>query len=101
MVLNREEAITGWRALMGPVNPDEAKEQDPNSLRAKFGQSILDNALHGCSAPPQVDKEIALVFGEVEFDDDCNVKGEGGQPTGDGTGDEGTTPTAGGEEDQT
>ena len=30
MVLTKHEAITGWRALMGPVDPLEAKEQDPN-----------------------------------------------------------------------
>ena len=28
MVLTRAEAIQGWRAMMGPVDPEEAKEQD-------------------------------------------------------------------------
>ena len=28
MVLSKAEAIQGWRAMMGPTDPDEAKEQD-------------------------------------------------------------------------
>ena len=31
MVLSREDAVSGWRALMGPTNPEEAKQQNPNS----------------------------------------------------------------------
>ena len=31
MVLSREDAVSGWRALMGPPDPEEAKQQNPNS----------------------------------------------------------------------
>lgn len=31
MVLSREDAVSGWRALMGPPDPDEAKKENPNS----------------------------------------------------------------------
>lgn len=30
MVLSREDAVVGWRALMGSTNPEEAAQQDPN-----------------------------------------------------------------------
>ena len=30
MVLSREDAVTGWRALMGTTDPEEAAQQDPN-----------------------------------------------------------------------
>lgn len=30
MVLSREDAVTGWRALMGATDPEEAAQEDPN-----------------------------------------------------------------------
>jgi len=29
MVLSRPDAVSGWRALMGPTDPEEAKQQQP------------------------------------------------------------------------
>ena len=31
LLLEREDAVSGWRALMGPTDPDEAREKAPDS----------------------------------------------------------------------
>ena len=79
MVLTREDAVAGWRAMMGPPDPEAAKDQNPNTIRALFGQSILDNAVHGSSDPEHASVEIKHLFGEVEFNPDGSVKGSEGE----------------------
>lgn len=36
-----------WRGLIGPPDVEQAKEESPASLRAKFGSSMVMNAVHG------------------------------------------------------
>lgn len=36
MVLSRPDAVTGWRALMGPTDPEKAKDEEPD----RFGHFI-------------------------------------------------------------
>ena len=31
MVLSREDAVDGWRSIIGPTDPEQAKEQNPDS----------------------------------------------------------------------
>lgn len=31
MVLSREDAVRGWRDMIGPTDPEKAKEENPDS----------------------------------------------------------------------
>ncbi|XP_062504205.1 thioredoxin domain-containing protein 3 homolog isoform X2 [Corticium candelabrum] len=70
MVLSRHDAIAGLRAVMGPTDPDEAREKYPDSLRALFGEDKMKNSIHGSSNPDHAERIIKTFFGdsELEFD---------------------------------
>ncbi|XP_076088103.1 thioredoxin domain-containing protein 6-like isoform X28 [Mytilus galloprovincialis] len=70
MVLSREGAVDGWRSLIGPTDPTQAKEVSPDSIRATYGKSILENAVHGSSDPEHAKKTIKTIFGDLKFTPD-------------------------------
>lgn len=59
MVLEREDAISFWRKVMGATDPAMA---EPGTLRRKFGFSIERNATHGSDAPSTAEWEINYFF---------------------------------------
>lgn len=59
MALERENAIAGWRELMGSTNPADAKL---GTLRKMFGRSIGHNAVHGSDAPETAKVELNFFF---------------------------------------
>lgn len=59
MALEKDNAITAWRTLMGATNPAQA---EPGTIRKLFGTSIGTNATHGSDAPETAKIELALFF---------------------------------------
>ncbi|XP_061443458.1 thioredoxin domain-containing protein 3 [Rhineura floridana] len=69
MILTKENAVEEWRQLMGPTDPEKAKETQPGSLRAKFARDIMRNAVHGSSNPEHAVQSIKFIFGDVDLED--------------------------------
>lgn len=65
MALERENAISALRELMGPTNASEASAE---TIRGKFGTSIERNAIHGSDAPETAAAELAFFFSRLELD---------------------------------
>lgn len=63
MVLEGENAILGWRDLMGATNPANAAE---GTLRKRFGASIGRNATHGSDKPESAKFEVSYFFNAFE-----------------------------------
>jgi nucleoside-diphosphate kinase len=55
MVLERENAISHWRQIMGATDPALAQ---PGTLRHTFGFSVERNAVHGSDSPATSEWEI-------------------------------------------
>mmetsp|Transcript_20508 Transcript_20508/g.62509 ORF Transcript_20508/g.62509 Transcript_20508/m.62509 type:complete len:683 (-) Transcript_20508:413-2461(-) len=62
LILEREGAIKGWRALQGPTNSEKARLEKPRSVRALFGVDGTVNATHGSDSPASANREIAFYF---------------------------------------
>jgi nucleoside diphosphate kinase len=41
-----ENAIQSLQELVGPSSPSQAQREDPHTVRARFGQDDLRNAVH-------------------------------------------------------
>lgn len=63
-VLCGKDAIKKYRDLMGATNPAEAA---PNTIRARFSESIDANTVHGSDSPENAATEIALFFAQTEI----------------------------------
>lgn len=64
MVLEGEDAIHKYREIMGAT---DVKKAAPGTLRAKFGENIERNAVHGSDSPENARKEIAFFFSTQEL----------------------------------
>ena len=50
MELVAEDSVAKWRKLLGPTNPQVAKKDAPQSIRALYGEQGVRNASHGSDA---------------------------------------------------
>jgi nucleoside-diphosphate kinase len=62
-VLEREDAVTGWRDLMGATDPAKAAS---NTIRKLFGSNVGENATHGSDSLDNAKREIAYFFPGAE-----------------------------------
>ncbi len=64
MVLEREDAISKWREVMGATNPANAAE---GTIRKKFAENIERNSVHGSDAADTAAVEIPFFFSAAEL----------------------------------
>ena len=62
MVLAKPDAIQEWRNLIGHPNPSRAREEEPTTLRARYGHDQTRNALHGSDHYHTAEREIRFMF---------------------------------------
>lgn len=62
MVLQKENAVKAWRDLMGVTDPAKAAA---NTVRALFGASIGNNAVHGSDSVQTANIEIAQFYPDL------------------------------------
>ena len=62
--LEREGAVPHLRQVMGATDP---KKADQGTIRADFGESIEQNAIHGSDSDENARIEIAFFFSESEL----------------------------------
>lgn len=62
LILERENAITKWRELLGPTKIFKCIYSHPSSIRGLYGLTDTRNACHGSDSPESVSKEIEKVF---------------------------------------
>jgi nucleoside-diphosphate kinase len=63
-VLEAEDAIARYRAVMGATNPEKA---DAGTIRKLFALNMGENTVHGSDAPETAAIEIAQWFAENEI----------------------------------
>ncbi|XP_054783589.1 probable nucleoside diphosphate kinase 5 [Prosopis cineraria] len=68
MILEKENAIADWRALMGPTDARKAKITYPHSLRAMCGLDTERNCVHGSDSHKSAQREILFFFRELSTD---------------------------------
>jgi len=64
MIVVGVDAISKVRTLIGPTNVMKAKEEAPNSIRAKYGDPLVDsaNAIHASDSPETALLEIKRFY---------------------------------------
>jgi nucleoside-diphosphate kinase len=63
-VLEKNNAISDYRELMGATNPVSAAE---GTIRNRFGLSVDQNSVHGSDSPETAAEEIKFFFSEMEM----------------------------------
>lgn len=65
MVLEKVNAVSDLRALIGPTDASKAKVTHPYSIRAMCGLNSERNCVHGSDSPESAAREISFFFNET------------------------------------
>lgn len=63
-VLEKANAVTEFRKLIGATNPEQAEE---GTVRKRFGKSLQSNAIHGSDSDENAAIEAAFFFPAAEM----------------------------------
>ncbi|OJT15252.1 Thioredoxin domain-containing protein 3 -like protein [Trametes pubescens] len=61
-VLERRRAVEVWHSLMGDPDPEVARKDTPNSIRALYGLSAAQNAVMGSTDAQIAEMQIQAIF---------------------------------------
>lgn len=64
MALERENAVSHLRDVIGATDPEEA---DPGTVRAEYAESVERNAIHAADSPDNAERELAFFFPRTEL----------------------------------
>jgi nucleoside-diphosphate kinase len=64
LALEREDAVTKLREVMGATNPANAAE---GTVRKQFAESIERNCIHGSDAPETAEVELRYFFNTLDL----------------------------------
>ena len=64
LALQKENAVSAWRATIGATNPEEAEE---GTIRKEFATSLSENAVHGADSDENAKIEIGFFFTDSEL----------------------------------
>ena len=67
MELQKEDAVKEWRHILGNTDSNIARNEAPDSIRAKYGENKQRNACHGSDSEESARREIQFFFKEAEF----------------------------------
>lgn len=61
VLLEAPDAVPALRAFVGATDPEKA---EPGTIRATYGRSLTQNAVHASDSPERVTHESAIHFGD-------------------------------------
>ncbi|CAH2037173.1 unnamed protein product [Thlaspi arvense] len=65
MVLEKTDAVSDWRGLIGPTDARKAKISHPRSIRALYGKDSQRNCVHGSDSTSSAEREIKFFFKDL------------------------------------
>jgi|TARA_B110000263_G_scaffold61759_1_gene53101 nucleoside-diphosphate kinase len=64
LALEKDNAVSAWRAIIGATNPEEAED---GTIRKEFATSLSENAVHGADSDENAKIEIGFFFTDSEL----------------------------------